>query len=124
MVENNHVHAPDMMELVLQEIGLGYAAGKFNEEKVDTGVIILTTFLPRSSSNSCRCSSPSHRASLTTTRKNAEKKKLGAQNFTGQFICLPDKISDKIPNPMQKEVFKKAALGLEKLVFDLEDTEE
>ena len=124
MVENNHVHAPYMMDSLLQEIGLGYVAGKFKEEKVDAGVIMLATFPPISSGNSCCCSSPSCCASLTATRKNTEKKKLGAQNFTGQFICLSDKIFDKIPNPMQKEVFKKAGLGLDKIVFDLEDTEE
>ena len=70
MVENNHVYAPYMMESLLQEIGLGYVAGKFKEEKVDAGVIMLATFPP---SSSC-CSSPSCCASLTATRKNAEKK--------------------------------------------------
>ena len=74
MVENNHVHAPYMMESVLQEIGLGHVPGKFTEEKVDTGVIMLATFPPRSS---------------------------------GRFICLSDKICDKIPNPIQEEVSKK-----------------
>ena len=52
------------------------------------------------------------------------KKKLGAQNFKGRFICLSDKMCDKIPNPIQEEVSKKAGLGLKKIVFDLEDTEE
>ena len=74
MVENNHVYAPYMMESLLQEIGLGYVAGKFKEEKVDAGVIMLATFPPSSSGNSCCCSSPSCCASLTATRKNAEKK--------------------------------------------------
>ena len=124
MVENNYVHAPYMMESVLQEIGLGYVPGKFKEEKVDTGVIMLATFPPRSSGNSCHCSSPSRHASSTTTRKMPRKKKLGAQNFKGRFICLSDKMCDKIPNPIQEEVSKKAGLGLKKIVFDLEDTEE
>ena len=40
MAENNHVPAPDMMESVLQGIGLGYVSGKFKEEKVDIGVVM------------------------------------------------------------------------------------
>ena len=36
---------------------------------------------------------------------------------------LPVRISDKIPNPKQKQVLQKKELGLEKIVFDLEDTE-
>lgn len=56
--------------------------------------------------------------------KMPRKKKLGAQNFKGRFICLSDKMCDKIPNPIQEEVSKKAGLGLKKIVFDLEDTEE
>ena len=43
MVENKHVHAPDTMESVLQEIELGYVAGKFKEEKVDIGVAMSAT---------------------------------------------------------------------------------
>ena len=39
--------------------------------------------------------------------KMLRKKKLGAQNFTGRFICLSDKMCDKIPNPIQEEVSKK-----------------
>ena len=39
MAENNHVPAPDMIQSVLQEIGLDYVAGKFKEEKVDVGVV-------------------------------------------------------------------------------------
>ena len=39
--------------------------------------------------------------------KMLRKKKLGAQNFTGRFICLSDKICDKIQNPIQEEVSKK-----------------
>ena len=88
MVENNHVHAPYMMESVLQEIGLGHVPGKFKEEKVDTGVIMLATFPPRSSGNSCHCSSPSRHASSTTTRKNAEKKKARCSKFH-RLIHLP-----------------------------------
>ena len=34
----NHVPSPDMMESVLQEIGIGYVSGKFKEKKVDIGV--------------------------------------------------------------------------------------
>ena len=87
MVENNHVHAPYMMESVLQEIGLGHVPGKFTEEKVDTGVIMLATFPPRSSGNSGHCSSPSRHAS-STTRKNAEKKKARCSKFH-RSIHLP-----------------------------------
>ena len=43
MVENKHVHAPDTMESLLQEIGLGYVAGKFKEEKVGIGVATSAT---------------------------------------------------------------------------------
>ena len=43
MKKNNHVSAPDMMEFVLQEIGLGYVAGKFKEEKADIEVVTLAT---------------------------------------------------------------------------------
>ena len=39
-------------------------------------------------------------------------------------MCLPARISDKIPNLKQKQVLQKKGLGLEKIVFDLEDTEE
>ena len=39
-------------------------------------------------------------------------------------MCLSDRISDKIPNPTQKQVLQKAGLGLKKIVFNLEDTEE
>ena len=39
-------------------------------------------------------------------------------------MCLSDRISDKISNPTQKQVLQKAGLGLKKIVFDLEDTEE
>ena len=39
MAENNHAPAPDMIQSVLQEIGLDYVAGKFKEEKVDVGVV-------------------------------------------------------------------------------------
>ena len=42
MVKNNHVPAPDMMESILQEIGLGYVAGKFKEEQVDIVVMSAT----------------------------------------------------------------------------------
>ena len=43
MAENNHVLVPDMMEFVLQEIGLGYVDGKFKEEKVDIGIVMSVT---------------------------------------------------------------------------------
>ena len=43
MVENNHIPAPDMMESLLQEIGLGNIFRKFKEEKVDIGVAMSAT---------------------------------------------------------------------------------
>ena len=43
MAENNHVPAPGMMQSVLQEIGLGYVAGKFKAEKVHIGVVMSAT---------------------------------------------------------------------------------
>ena len=82
-------------------------------------------FSPRSSGDNGHRSSSSRRASSsTTTRKNAEKERPGAGTWTGQFMCRSDRISDKIQNPRQKQVLQKAGLGLKKIVFDLEDTEE
>ena len=43
MAKNNRVPAPEMMESLLQEIGHGYIAGKFKEEKVDIGVVMSAT---------------------------------------------------------------------------------
>ena len=43
MEENKHFPAPGMLESVLQEIGLGYVAGKFKEGKVDIGVAMSAT---------------------------------------------------------------------------------
>ena len=57
-------------------------------------------------------------------QKKCREKKTGARTWAGQFMCLSDRISDKIQNPTQKQVLQKAGLGLKKLVFDLEDTEE
>ena len=56
--------------------------------------------------------------------KMLRKKKPGSQTWTSQFMCLYDKITDKIPNSTQKQALHKAGLGLKKTVFDLEDTEE
>ena len=39
-------------------------------------------------------------------------------------MYLSHRISDKIQNPTLKQVLQKAGLGLRKIVFDLEDTEE
>ena len=43
MEENKHFPASGMLESVLQEIGLGYVAGKFKEGKVDIGVAMSAT---------------------------------------------------------------------------------
>ena len=43
MEENRHFPAPGMLESALQEIGLGYVAGKFKEGKVDIGVAMSVT---------------------------------------------------------------------------------
>ena len=41
-------------------------------------------------------------------------RKLGARTCRDQFMCLSDRISDKVLNPTQKQVLKKAGLGLKK----------
>ena len=64
-------------------------------------------FLPKSGGkNGHRLSSSRRTSSSATARKNAEKKKPGAQTWAGQFMCLSDRISDEILNPTQKQIAK------------------
>ena len=77
--------------------------------------------------------SPSFRRNNGSRRKKSRSRSSGAAGssnrgaadwtWTGQFMCLSDIHSKKMPTPTEKVVLQKAGLGFKKIKFDLEADE-
>ena len=66
-------------------------------------------FSPRSGGNNGHRSSSSRHASSSTTTRKLLRKKPGVRTWI-HFMCLSDRISDKIPNPTQNQFCKRKGL--------------
>lgn len=58
--------------------------------------------------------------SRTTGNKKKEGKK---RTWTANFVCLSDRLTNKVPSSAEKQVLQKAGLGSKKIKFDVDDDE-
>ena len=59
------------------------------------------------------------RSSASATTKKGDKKR----TWTANFVCLSDRLTNKIPSSSEKQVLQKAGLGSKKIKFYVDDDE-
>ena len=71
-------------------------------------------------------SHPRHRGSGRPIHSLAEKNKSSEskRSWTGQFVCLSDRNASRAPTSSEKQILKKAGLGLKKIKLLASDNEE
>ena len=66
----------------------------------------------------------SHRGQGSRTAKADKRKKSSRRTWTGQFVCLADRQACRVPSSTEKQILQEAGLGLKKIKFFVDDSEE
>ena len=66
----------------------------------------------------------SRREKGSGTSKTSKRKKTPRRTWTGQFVCLADRQASRVPSSTEKQLLQQAGLGLKKIRFFVDDSEE
>ena len=66
----------------------------------------------------------SRRKKGTGTSKTGKRKNPARCTWTGQFVCLADRQACRVPSSTEKQILQQAGLGLKKVRFFVDDSEE
>ena len=66
----------------------------------------------------------SHRGQGSRTTKADKRKKSSRRTWTGQFVCLADRQACRVPSSTENQFLQEAGLGLKKIKFSVDDSEE